>query len=328
MDIITQKEYEEMRLFEEFLEEKLILYSNGAKYGQVVFLAGGAASGKGFASNMFMEKEKFKVRDIDEWKTAFIKLDKIKAEVERRQRDPVNVRRWKPDSRRQRGVSSRELGKKRGISPDKLIDARELNLRKMGDVFKMHELIKHFGIKDKTLDLILGGANNPTRLPNIMFDMTLKDPKDLSKILPSLLAVGYEPRNIHLTWVLSNYQISIQANRTRDRVVPDHALLKTHKGAAKTMIPMLKGKLPKGMDGAVRVILNNRENTIPWTDSEGRPIKTKDGDVVIKDFTYLTIKKEGRPYLKDKDIKKQLFDWIAANVPKDTLTQQELDPER
>ena len=76
------------------------------------------------------------------------------------------------------------------------------------------------------------------------------------------------------------------------------------------------------------MILNNRENTIPWTDSEGRPIKTKDGDVVIKDFTYLTIKKEGKPYLKDKDIKKQLFDWIAANVPKDTLTQQELDPER
>ena len=39
----------EEKLFEEFLEEKLIMLSNGKKYGQIVFLAGGAGSGKGFA---------------------------------------------------------------------------------------------------------------------------------------------------------------------------------------------------------------------------------------------------------------------------------------
>ena len=32
------------------------------------FLAGGAGSGKGFAIANFMEKEKFKIRDVDEWK--------------------------------------------------------------------------------------------------------------------------------------------------------------------------------------------------------------------------------------------------------------------
>ena len=40
----------------------------------IVFLAGGAGSGKGFAISHFMEKEKFKVRDVDEWKKAFMKL--------------------------------------------------------------------------------------------------------------------------------------------------------------------------------------------------------------------------------------------------------------
>ena len=103
-----------------------------------------------------MEKEKFKVRDIDEWKTAFIKLDKIKAEVERRQFDPIAARRWRPLNTRQRGVSSREIVGRRGrewkrgqggkaVPPKQRefgpFDARELNLRKEGDVFKMHGFI-------------------------------------------------------------------------------------------------------------------------------------------------------------------------------------------
>ena len=61
-------------LAEQYLEEKLILYNQGKRYGQIVFLAGGAGSGKGFAIRNFMEKEKFKVRDVDAWKTAFMKL--------------------------------------------------------------------------------------------------------------------------------------------------------------------------------------------------------------------------------------------------------------
>ena len=38
-----------MQSFKSFLTEKSIVVGNGAKYGQVIFLAGGAGSGKGFA---------------------------------------------------------------------------------------------------------------------------------------------------------------------------------------------------------------------------------------------------------------------------------------
>jgi len=58
----------------EMLSEKLIMLNNGRKDGQIVFLAGGAGSGKGFAATNFMEKEKFKVRDVDEWKKVFQKI--------------------------------------------------------------------------------------------------------------------------------------------------------------------------------------------------------------------------------------------------------------
>ena len=45
------------------LEEKLILFNGGKNYGQVVFMAGGAGSGKGFAIKNFLEGNKFKIRE-------------------------------------------------------------------------------------------------------------------------------------------------------------------------------------------------------------------------------------------------------------------------
>jgi hypothetical protein len=38
----------------ELLYEKLVVFNGGAKYGQIVFMSGGAGSGKGFASSSFM----------------------------------------------------------------------------------------------------------------------------------------------------------------------------------------------------------------------------------------------------------------------------------
>ena len=58
-----------MRSFKQHLEEKVIVLGRGARYGQVVFLAGGAGSGKGFAISNFLEGTKFKVRDVDAWKS-------------------------------------------------------------------------------------------------------------------------------------------------------------------------------------------------------------------------------------------------------------------
>ncbi len=36
---------------------------------------------------------------------------------------------------------------------------------------------------------------------------------------------------------------------------------------------------------------------------------------VIKDFTYITLKKRGKPMLSNKDIMSQLYRWIKINIP-------------
>ena len=108
----------------------------------------------------------------------------------------------------------------------------------------------------------------------------------------------------------------------RERVVPEDIMLLSHEGAATSMYNVIKGKIPRGLNGGVRVILNNRENTIPYVDPETKKmVKTKQGDILVKDFTYLTFKKEGKSVAPESDIKKQLMGWIASNVPKTKLTR-------
>ena len=289
--ILEFKEYMTQKLFRQ-LDEKLIMYNQGKRYGQIVFLAGGAGSGKGFAIQNFMEGDKFKIRDVDEWKKAFIKIDEIKK---------------------------------------KYPEVRGLNLREPKDVFKLHMFVKKAGIKENTLktmldDLVRSGAASKGTLPNIIFDITLKEIGDITEVLPQLRKIGYDPKNIHVTWVLTNYHTAVKNNAGRSRVVPADILLKTHEGASKTMSEIIKGKLPRGVNGAVNVILNNRENTIPWTDKDGNPIKTSAGNIVVKDFTYINLKKEGKRFNKEASVQKQIFDWIKANVP-DTALQAIDEPE-
>jgi len=230
-----------------------------------------------------MEKEKFKVRDVDAWKTAFIKL---------------------------------------ADTTDKYPEIKGLSLKNPRDVMKIHKFVKDKGIKEKSLDLLLRDVN-VKNAPNVIFDITMKDANDIGDVLPKLLEVGYDPKNIHLTWVLTNYYIAIENNQKRERTVADDIMLLSHEGAATSMYEVIKGKIPRGLDGGVRVILNNRNNTIPYVDPDTKkPMKTKQGDIIVKDFTYLTLKKEGKRIGPEMGVKRQLLGWIEENVPDTKLTRE------
>ncbi len=254
------------------LEEKLIVYSGGKKYGQIVFLAGGAGSGKGFASEKFMQKELFKVRDVDEWKKAFIKL-------------------------------SSEL--------KRYAELKGLNLRSPDDVFKLHMAVKKLGIKGRSLQLLLRDVR-PDRLPNIMFDITFKDTDEINEAMPMLLRAGYQPRDIHITWVLTNYHIAVKQNKERDRVVPDDIMVATHTGAATSMYNVIKGNLPRGVDGQVNIVLNNRNNTVMFKSSDFADKKVEN----VQDFEYFRIKQEGRPIDTSEKAIDKVMTWVKSNIPR------------
>ena len=254
------------------LEEKLIVYGGGKKYGQIVFLAGGAGSGKGFASEKFMQKDLFRVRDVDEWKKAFIKLS-------------ADMKRYS--------------------------ELKGLNLRNPDDVFKLHMAVKKMGIKGRSLQLLLRDLR-PDRLPNIMFDITFKDTDEIDEAMPMLLRAGYQPRDIHITWVLTNYHIAVKQNKERDRVVPDDIMIGTHTGAATSMYNVIKGNLPRGVDGQVNIVLNNRNNTIKFKSSDFADKEVEN----VQDFEYFRLKREGQRIDTSEKALEKVMTWVKSNIPR------------
>lgn len=296
------------------LIEKQILYNNGAKYGQIVFLAGGAGSGKGFAVKNFMQGSEFKIRDVDELKIAFQKLDNLKKFTTQ---DLLNKYGDKISDKDKTLIQNEVIDKNLAMS--------DLNLKTPTHVYILHILVRATGAKDKTLDMMLAGAEKGS-LPNIIFDSTFKEVSDMTDVLPKLFNAGYEPKNIHVSWVLTNYQIAIQNNKKRNRVVPEDILLATHAGAAQTVYNLVTNGMPDGVQGGIYVILNNPENTIFIIDPQtNKPYKDKKNNSVVKDFKYLTLKEPGKPAKKELDVKKQLLMWIRDNVPPEAIDTSDLD---
>ena len=308
-------EYVDLKDYKAYeLVEKQILYNNGAKYGQIVFLAGGAGSGKGFAIQHFMQGSEFKIRDVDELKIAFQKLDALGKFTTQDLLDKYGDK----ISEKDKELIQREL-------TDKNLKMGELNLKTPTHVYILHVLIRATDVKNKTLDLMLAGAEKG-QLPNLIFDSTFKEVSDMTDVLPKLFAAGYEPKNIHVSWVLTNYQIAIKNNKSRARVVPEDILLATHAGAAQTVYNLITNAMPPTVQGGVYVILNNPENTIFIIDPKtNKAYKDKKGNPVIKDFKYLTLKEPGKPAKTELDVKKQLLTWIRDNVPPGAVDTSELD---
>ena len=289
---------------EEQLDEKLITYNNRKPYGQIVFLAGGAGSGKGFAGSNFLDSAGFKVRDVDEMKKQLQVMNRL-GKITITDILKKHGKKIKPkDMEIVQKVFNTELprGGKQTI--------RNLNLKNPDHVATLHFLVKAMGIKDKTLENMLAASNNPETLPNIMFDITAKDLSDITDVLPLLKNAGYESKNVHLTWVLTNYVTAMENNKNRERMVPEDILLKTHEGASNTVWSLITRALPKGMNGRVDVILNNPQHTVFYTDADGKTIKG-----AVKGFLSLPVKKAGGGILPEKVWKNKLFDWVKSNAP-------------
>ena len=298
---------------EEQLDEKLITFSNRAPYGQVVFMAGGAGSGKGFAIKNFIDSAGFKVRDVDDMKKSVAKLDQI---------GKFSIDDWykkysknlKPEEREH--VEEFVLGKGWSIADIANPDHKSGGLRNPNNVSSLHYIVDAMGLKDSWLVNMLSGKTNKETLPNLLFDITAKKVSSISDVIKQLVNTGYDPNNIHLIWVLTDYHLAVKQNKSRDRVVRDDILLNTHEGAAKTIWSILTSALPSGLNGRIDVILNNPKHSIYWIQ---RTMRNGEKVGVVSGFLSLPIKKQGGGIVPEKYWKETLYDWIKTNGPK-TLT--------
>lgn len=276
-------EEQELQQYSEILLEKLITFGGKAypKFGNVVIMAGGAGSGKGFVLSNLVGLEG-KVMDVDELKTAASK-------------SPLIRKRVKAET---------------GMDIEKIAS----DLKNPKNVGKLHDIIANVlqldTLKQKVLMRgILGAA--PDRKPNLVFDTTLKDLQKLGNLSRMLTDVGYDKKNIHIVWVVNDIEVAKAQNLTRDRTVPAEILVNTHRGASQTMADIVNmGKtLKRYMDGDV-VFAFNKVGVDADLKVSGK------GGSFLKDAQYFYAKRSGKPPTPVAKMEKDIKAKISSYVPK------------
>lgn len=274
-----------LELKEEFFElsEKLITFSGQAypKFGNIVIMAGGAGSGKGFIKDKLIGLEGYSF-DVDALKALASKT-------------PAIVKKVKDEM----GVDLKDLAS---------------NLKNPENVAKLHEIIgSYLGLdtaRQKALyTSILTAA--PDRKPNIIFDVTLKDLQKLETLTRQVAGLGYDKKNVHIVWVINDIEVAKVLNAKRDRIVPVEILINTHRGASQTMLDIVNmgDRLKKYMDGDIVFAFNK-------LDIDSELIKSDSGGKYIKTANYFYIKRSGKPVMDAATISRDVRAKISQYVPK------------
>jgi dephospho-CoA kinase len=259
------------------------------KFNNIVIMAGGAGSGKGFVLGKLIGVEG-KVFDVDALKTLSMKTPSIIKKAEK------------------------EFG----------VNISNMDLKNSENVSKLHEIISELGIDDKHLKnmytSIIAADNN--RKPNIIFDCTLKDLRKLEKLSTAVTELGYDKKDIHIVWVVNDIEIAKQQNLSRDRTVPEEILVNTHRGVSQTMgdVINLGARLGKYMDGDIVFAFNAfkidadlvKSSNPAFTDKKG---KERRGEYVKK-ANYVYVKRKGQQVTSQADLSDDIKAKIRAYTPK------------
>ena len=231
-----------MKSFLQYLDEAYISPNNGAKYGQVIFLVGGAASGKSTAIRKFIDFATYKTINPDDVKSLMRKAS-------------------------EKGI--RGFEDLIGVDPHTPKGAAVFH-QKMLDTKLSSRMSKR---------LTLDPNRSPEAYPNLLFDRTFSFAGEIENISKSLIRYGYKPENIHIVYVFTDVNIALKRNRERSRTLADDIIVQSAKGAKKNFIDLLFQRMKAApVNGDFFMIANDR--VIPIKKSGKRVDRS--GDVAKK----------------------------------------------
>jgi hypothetical protein len=188
------------------------------------------------------------------------------------------------------------------------------HLKDPDTVSKLHDIVSvglNLDKKEKSAFFASVLAGDPERKPNIIFDVTLSYLQKFDNLIRNVKELGYDPKNVHIVWVVNDVEVALKQNAVRDRVVKPEILINTHKGASQTMADIVNmgNDLKKYMDGAIVFAFNK-----VGVDSE--LVKSGKGGSYLKDANYFFIKKPGAPVISIDKIADDIRNKIREYVPK------------
>lgn len=295
--------------FNEYLLEKLITFGGKAypKFGNVVILAGGGGSGKGFIQSQLMGIQG-KTFDVDALKSLAVKSEKIAQRV-----------------KKELGVDLSQFKVKGALKNPETVS---LLHGIIGDELKLPD-------KEKRAFFSSIMTADPERKPNVIFDVTLKSLQKFDNLISNVTRLGYDKKNIHLVWIINDIEIALKQNAERDRFVKPEILINTHVGAQQTVADVIKlgNKLKSYMDGDIvfafnKVGVDTSYIKSPKKDAEFKFLTTKNkkGETVnvdvsggggyLKDANFFYIKRAGKAVMNFDEIDKNIRAKIRDYVPK------------
>jgi len=209
-----------MKSFLKYLQESFISPNNGARYGQVIFLVGGAASGKSTAIRKFIDSGSYKILNPDDVK------ELVKKAAEKGHTafsDLAGVNPYEPEG-----------------------------------AAKFHQKLRDTKISSRYSRRLTSDPHR-SELPNLLFDRTFSFAGEIEKISSSLRRAGYDPNNIHIVYVFTDVEVAVQQNRDRERKLKDEIIVSTNKGAKQNFIDLLFQRMRAApVNGDYFMVTNNK----------------------------------------------------------------------
>lgn len=209
----------------------------------------------------------------------------------------------------------------------------EFDLRDPANVGELHNIIgdgKHAKKAGLNLDSKKENAffksvaqTDKSRLPNIIFDVTLKDMKKFHEIHAVLEGLGYELKKRHIVWIVNDVEVAKSQNLSRDRVVPEEILIKTHQGANETMKTIIEmgSSLRQYIDGDIFFTFGKKDIDTLYmagqSKASGVMNRKKVSPGYLKDAEYIQLKEVGKAPKSTSSISAELRRKIDAYTPDD-----------
>jgi len=198
------------------IEESYISPGGGSKYGNVIFLAGGAGSGKSTAIRKFVDLSNYKIINPDDFKERAVR------------------------------------GAKKGIMSFRQF--RSLDPNSPEGSSEIHKKFFDKGSGLRRAASVLDDPSR-SELPNYLFDRTFSHAKEFKRMATRMLRLGYKPQNMHIVFVDTPVERAIMQNRMRTRTLPDEVIRASNEGARANVRDFLYKRLRgAAIDGDVWVV--------------------------------------------------------------------------
>ena len=303
-------------IIKKLTNEKLLTLGNKSDFGNILILAGGGGSGKDWSYN-----------NILGFKGRMVNVDDISAEISQvLQKDKsskfsdqlisfIDQGVWKEFADSDKFTQEYMDDVKRRLKADRDADIKEFfDGKNPLDVSLRYRFVNWKDYHNVTQRGVAKAANKD-RLPNIIVNTTLGQYKKIDKVGQFAREFGYDPKNIHIVWVLTPLPDAIDRNHKRTRSISDTILTRGHEAVYKTFRKIFgldplsdtEKVIGDSIDGEVWVVFARLEDTgvitktVPDIDITGKQRTDKDGKPKTKDLTVITsytacrIKDRGEP---------------------------------